>query len=312
MAQLIKLNDYISRYEWNIYRYPTQYIRLKQDNWKKLHDMWSDQKENGVEELDADASNDEPLSFFSKLKTRIKRDIQAEKVEELKSDQEILPSTETGLKSYFLDKLYPFQLKWATSTVTDVSFVSPGYYDDPLLKFFLQRFQDIYLVMYNPVFQIKKAVIDGPIIVISPIGVEIIALLEMEPDQSIIADGERTWVIRGDSGDRTIINPLISLKRTEQIVKNILSVENIEFPIQKTVISRTNPIMFSVEPYSTNLIDTFSFEKWFQNKRKLLSPLKNQQLKVAEMLLKYCATTSVKRPEWEDDDDPFNTRSEED
>ena len=308
MAQLIKLNDYISRYEWNIYRYPTQFIRLKQDNWKKLYQMWMDQKED---EEALSAPEEEPLSFWSKLKTRIKRDNETE-IEEPLTKEEILPLSEEGLKYYFLDKLYPFQLKWATSTVTDVSFINPGYYHDSTLKFFLQRFPDIYLVMYNPVFQIKKAVIDGEIIGISPIGIEIMSLLETKPHQSIIADGERTWVIQGDSEERTMINPLISLKRTEQIINNILLLEDIEFPIQKSVISRTNQIMFTREPYRTNLIDSSSFEKWFQNKRKLLSPLKNQQLKVAELLLKHCATTSVKRPEWEDDDDSFYTQSEED
>src|SRR5699024_7059446 len=156
-----------------------------------------------------------------------------------------------------------------------------------------------------PVFQIKKAVIDGQIIVISPVGIEIMSLLETEPYQSIIADGERTWVIQGKSEEKAIINPLISLKRTEQIVKNILSSEGMAFPIQKSVISRTNPIVFTREPYQTNLVDTFGFDEWFLNKRKLLSPLKNQQLKIAELLLKHCATTSVKRPEWENDDDSF-------
>ena len=40
LAQLIKLRDYISRYEMNPYHYPTQFIRLKRENWQKLIDMW--------------------------------------------------------------------------------------------------------------------------------------------------------------------------------------------------------------------------------------------------------------------------------
>lgn len=307
MAQLIKLTDYISRYEWNIYRYPTQFIRLKKDNWNKLYQMWLDQKENGLEEVYV--PNVEP-SLLSKLKRRLKRENEIETEEHIRSHDK-LPLTEIELKHYFLDKLFPFQLKWATSTVTDVSFVDPVYYSDHHLKFFLQRFPDIYLVMYNPVFQIKKAVVDGQIIFISPIGIEIISLLETDPNSSIYADGDRTWVIRGHSREKTIINPLISLKRTEQIVRNILLSGELDFPIQKTVISRTNQMIYTREPYRTNLIDTFSFEKWFENKRKQVSPLKNKQLKAADLLLKHCATTAVKRPEWDEDDDSFDTENEE-
>ena len=36
MAQLIKLQDYVSRYEQDIYRYPSQFIKLKNQQWDKL------------------------------------------------------------------------------------------------------------------------------------------------------------------------------------------------------------------------------------------------------------------------------------
>ncbi len=36
MAQLIKLQDYVSRYEQDIYRYPSQFIKLKKQQWDKL------------------------------------------------------------------------------------------------------------------------------------------------------------------------------------------------------------------------------------------------------------------------------------
>lgn len=310
MAQLIKLNDYISRYEWNIYRYPTQFMRIKQEHWKKLYALWSDQRVHMLEYED-DAAGEEPKTFFTKLKARFGRESEA-KLEETISYEQMLPTTEDELKRYFLNKLYPFQLKWATSTVTHVSFVDPSYESDPNLKFFLQRFPDIYLIMYDPIFQIKKAVIDGSIMMISPIGIDILVLLEAHPDNAIIADGDRTWSIQGESHEEKIINPLITLKRTEKIVRNILSLEGIDFPIHKSIISRTNPIIYSEEPYRTNLIGRNRFDEWFKQKRQLTSPLKNIQLKVAELLLRHCATVSVKRPEWDDDDDVFTTVDEED
>src|SRR5699024_12750495 len=40
MAQLVKLYDYISRYESNPHHYPSQYIRLKKEHRRKLQDRW--------------------------------------------------------------------------------------------------------------------------------------------------------------------------------------------------------------------------------------------------------------------------------
>lgn len=34
MAQLVKLIDYVTRYEVQPFHYPSQYIRLKQENWR--------------------------------------------------------------------------------------------------------------------------------------------------------------------------------------------------------------------------------------------------------------------------------------
>src|SRR5690625_3594842 len=49
MAQLIKLRDYISRYETNPFHYPTQFIRLKQENWRKLVKAWQEENEAELE-----------------------------------------------------------------------------------------------------------------------------------------------------------------------------------------------------------------------------------------------------------------------
>ncbi|SFB37156.1 hypothetical protein SAMN04488072_12030 [Lentibacillus halodurans] len=297
MAQLIKLEDYISRYEWNVYRYPSQFIRMKQDNWKKLHDMWLD------EEMMEETVPDKPVSAFSKWKSFLT--LGSRKMEsEMPDEENALPKTENDLKHYFLDQLFPIQLKWASSTVTDVSFSDKNYDENDQLKYFLQRFPDTYLVMYYPIFNIKKAPVDGEIILISPIGIEIIHIIEKTAGAIITADNERTWLVKEKNKQESkMLSPMLALKRTEQIIKSILNLENIEYPIKKVVLSRENPITFHGEPYNTKLIGKHEYEHWFGEKRQLVSPLKSQQLKIAELLLKNCQTTSVKRPEWEADDD---------
>lgn len=290
----------MSRYEWNAYRYPSQYIRLKQDNWNKLHYLWSNPKE----EL-AELETNETISTFAKWKSFMKRNsVQKEEVHDEKSD--VLPKTEEQLKHYFLDNLYPFQLKWASSTVTNVSFMDKTFENDANLKYFLQRFPDTYLIMYYPIFSIKNAPIDGELILISPIGIEVIYLIEEPSNVKILAGDDRTWQKEVNDTQSKMLSPLIALKRSEQIIKRILASEQVEFPIKKIVLSKSNHIVFHTEPYNTKIIGKLEYDKWFNEKRQFVSPLKNRQLKVIDTLLKHCQTTSVKRPEWEEEGSAFN------
>lgn len=305
IAQLIKLLDYITRYEWDTYRYPSQYIRLKKDNWSKLYKQWSDP----VQAEEETVLPVEKPSKFAKWKAKLTR---SEEPEEPTRSKEIkLPKTEQALKQHFLDRLLKFQLKWATSTVTDRSIMNQRYKNDPVLKYFLQRFPDTFLLMYYPVFTIKNASVDAEIVLISPIGIEIIYLLEERPLSVIMAGDDRTWTIETNHEQTKILSPLIALKRTEQIVKSILNSQEINFAVEKTILSRTNQIIFSTPPYNTKIIDKHEYEKWFSDRRKLASPLKSTQLKAAEALLKHCETSAVKRSEWEDDDNTFMMVGEE-
>ena len=309
IAQLIKLQDYLSRYEWDAYRYPTQYIRLKKDNWNKLYYIWEN-PENGESITGTDEAaeqNRNERSVFSKLRTKFKRG--KDQVEETKPKQESnqyadLPESEEELKHYFLDKLFQFQMKWATSTITHTSIVDREYYQDPLLRYLLQRFPDTYLVMYFPVFEIKNAPVETEIILISPIGIEIIYFVEKQTSAVIMAGDERTWLVEEEKKQTKILSPIIALKRTEKLIRSILQTYSIDFPIEKTVLSRTNSIVFATEPYQTKLVDQSKYPDWFQEKRRLTSPLKSSQLKVIEALLKHCSSTSFRRPEWEVDTSP--------
>src|SRR5690625_1904066 len=146
MAQLIKLKDYISRYEWNAFRYPSQYIRLKQEKWHKLYNLWLTEREM-IDRDDQSQLVDSNNNLFSKMKSFFKKEAIEE--ENMQVDLQ-LPETEQQLRQYFLDQLYPFQIKWATSTISEVSFMDESFNNDATLIYFLQRFPDIYLMMYQP------------------------------------------------------------------------------------------------------------------------------------------------------------------
>lgn len=298
MAQLIKLLDYISRYESNPFHYPGQYIRLKQENWIKINQLWENENESELKNVKAFPKEITKGNTF-KWNPFKKNEINETDLPFIRT----LPKSKKQLTQHFLNQLYPLQLKWATSTITHESFTDKKFQYDDRLKYFLQRFPDIYLVMYYPIFNIKKAPIDGEIILISPVGIEIISLINKDLGASIIAVNDRTWTIEEGRAQNNIISPLISLKRTEQIVKSILKTHNIDFTVHKTVLSQNNHIMYSTAPYQTNIIGKRDYDKWFEAKRNLNSSLKSVQLRAIEALLHHCQTTAVHRPEWKKDED---------
>ncbi len=301
MAQLIKLLDYVSRYESNPFHYPTQYIRLKQENWQRMNDLWEieNEKEN-VEKLEPQKEPGHKSIFKWNLFNK-QSDIEEEPF------QRHLPRSKNQLTQYFLNELYPFQLKWASSTISQVSYTDLKYNSDTTLKSFLQRLPDIYLIMYYPIFNIKKAPIEGEIILISPIGIELISLIEASSASTVFVGTDRTWTVESQGKTKKILSPLIALKRTEQIVKSILNRYEVDFPIHKTVLSETTPILFTNEPYNTTIVGKEQFQPWLEEKRSLTSPLKNSQLKAIEALLRHCQSSSVRRPEWESDQDDYMT-----
>lgn len=303
MAQLVKLYDYVSRYESNPFHYPTQFIRLKQENWQQLEDVWRKEQEEV-------AMNRAPIEKEEIKKQRL-FDFFSKKGDDSFPDDTFpspsLPSSKKELVQYFLDQLLPFQYKWATSTISHVSYTDSKYMSDDMLTYFLQRFPDIYLLMYYPIFSIKNAPVDGEIIMISPVSIEIIYVVQGIQNASIIVSENRSWTVETSSQPTSMLSPVISLRRTEQIIQSILQVHHIDFPIQKVILSEENDFLYHTEPYQTKVIGKNQYKEWFLNKRKLQSPLKSIQLKVMEALLHHCHSTSVRRPEWKQNDDLYPT-----
>ena len=72
MAQLVKLQDYISRYQIDLARYPTQFIRLKKNQWERVKYQWQTGEEirqwEHIEEEEEQELVEKPrFSFLKKL-----------------------------------------------------------------------------------------------------------------------------------------------------------------------------------------------------------------------------------------------------
>jgi hypothetical protein len=320
MGQLIKLQDYSSRYEQNIFHYPSRFVALKKQQWEKLKGSWESPEEetflSQMNQSNVEWQVEETHSLLKKFKTLFHRKSDKETEQKLNYslhdvDTDItefdvfLPTffhrveTIDELKQQFLNQLFDFQMKWATSTLTEKSFVNKRFFFDENLKFFLQRFPDTYLVLYRPIFLLKKATVEVETILISPTEVWCITFLEDRDSSVFVGSNKKFWNVRNNHKEKTIVNPVIATNRTEKIVKGIFKHFEIDLPIYKVILSRNGYIDFPTAPRDVQLIDQRKYEEWFHSLRSLRSPLKNTQLMGAKALLQFCATSSIKRTEWE-------------
>lgn len=312
MGQLIKLQDYISRYEMDPFRYPAQYARLKKQQWDKLKDRWENREEQiqlvspiGNEHVENKRSTSTNIirRLFKKGKmeeeeTVAKQPINKESLFQFMPELTYYPDSIDELKQLFLDQLFSFQMKWASSTIVEKSFPDQRYYRNENLKYLLQRFPDTFLFLYEPIFLLKKAPIEMEVILISPTEVWCLSFLDQEKDAVYLGSNEKFWIKRSIGGESKILNPVIALNRMSKIIKQLLNKYQLDIPLKKAVICRDGYIDFPNAPADLVLLEKRSYPTWFQQQRKLQSPLKHVQLKTAKILLDYCQTTCSRRPEW--------------
>ena len=314
MAQLVKLQDYISRYEQDIFTYPSRFVRIKKQQWRQTKENWEN---DGMDASnlsfsasvnDWSVNNSEKQSIFGKLSGMLKpKQNETEDPQVQASEEDPLefaaafqhkPETMDELKQQYLDQLYRFQLKWASSTIAEKSYCSSKFFFEERLKFFLQRFPDTFLLLYKPIFLLKKAPIEAEIILLTPADTWCITFMEEENSAVFIGSNDRFWLKRSKDSEQKVLNPLLALNRTERIVQNIYKLYKIELPIHKLIISRNGYIDYPNAPFGVQFAEARNFEQWFQKMRGFKSPLKHMQLKGAQALLHYCQTASVKRMEW--------------
>lgn len=329
MGQLIKLQDYVSRYEQNIYNYPSRFVRLKKQQWDKLVTQWEAGLISPPEtllETDSDllfgVDFPEDKTMFTKVKDFLnfrRRNKPAHSSEQLSEGIEIdqglafspqftaLPGDIDTLKQQFLDQLFGFQMRWASSTLLEKSVVQEKFHYDRLLKYFLQRFPDNILVLYKPIFLIKKAPVEADVIILTPTEVQCISLIEKEEDAVFIGSTNNFWEMRTPERTEKILNPVLAVNRMGNIVTEIFQQHEIDLPVRKIILSRNGYIDYPLPPYDVDFVEKRNYSDWFTKLRSTSSPLKHVQLKAANHLLQYCQTTSYRRLAWEKDETNVHT-----
>lgn len=318
LAQLVKLQDYISRYEIDLTRYPTQYVRLKRTQWDKVKHNWLNGETTVTWEHFEEEEERKRPSFFKRIFSKKQQDVEEEEdVESVDVSHELMseqpdeettlifepnivykPETLEELKRMFLDQFFHFQLKWASSTLLEKSYIDPRFYRDGFLRTILQRLPDNYLIFYYPILKIKKAPVELDVIILTPTECLCITVIEQEDSAVYVADGERFWTKKFGERAEKVLNPIIQLDRMEKIVSLLFSNNDVQFPIRKILLSRNGYFDYPGVPYNIQLVDKREYPEWLQQLRYSPSPMKKGQIQAAQVILNNVQTTSFNRDTW--------------
>lgn len=326
MAQLVKLQDYISRYQIDLSRYPTQFIRLKQNQWERVRQQWQTGEVIGQwEHMDTDAilQEEKGRTFFqkffpfSKKEKGIVQESEENKIVNSSSEwavEDQIPEEDTTLffepniiyepktleelKKMFMDQFFHFQMKWASSTIRERSYVDPKYMRDTLLRSMLQTLPDNYLIFYYPIIRVKKAPIELDIIILTPTECLCITVLEQEEQAVYIANSERFWMKKVGKNDKKVLSPLIQLNRMEKLLEQMFIQSGVEMSIKKVLLTRNGYIDYPGTMYGTQLVDKRKFPEWMEQLRRSVSPMKHMQIRAAQSILNTVQTTSFHRDIW--------------
>ncbi|RYL93753.1 hypothetical protein EWI07_06185 [Sporolactobacillus sp. THM7-4] len=260
MAQLIKFNRCISRYQMDFLRYSSRFVRLKK---KRLAD-W---KENDA---------------FPKRAARKpdgKYDYHASDVKEQEA---------------FDEWLFTMQLNWATRTAWERS----GFPDEirrmSWLRTLLHEVNDLTFVLYNPVIRIKSASVQLEPLVITSDTVWCVKPLTGE-DSSVFQElTPRKWREIRTGTTREWLNPLISLNRTRVIVAAFLDHNKIGMKTRAAVYSPLSYIEF-VHSSRTTAVDIRNAHVWYRELSMHSLMMKSEQILTADALLQACETEAVSR-----------------
>ncbi|BDH62658.1 hypothetical protein MTP04_27880 [Lysinibacillus sp. PLM2] len=324
MAQLIKLQDYISRYQIDLNRYPAQFIRMKKNGWNRMKSDWEtgDTVNNvpswgQVEESEQEQKPKETIfkKLFSKKRNLNKEemvDITENNEENLPIEEELIddettlyfeptiiyrPQTTEELKKIFLDQFFHFQIKWASSTLREKSYVDPKYLREGFLRTILQSLPDNYLVLYYPIIKVKKAPVELDIIILTPLECLCITMVEHENLAVYIGNSERErfWMKKVGDTEKKVLNPLIQLNRMEAIISQLFHLQDVDMPIRKILLSRNGYFDYPGNVFNVQFVDKREYENWMQHLKQSTSPMKHMQILAAKTILNHVETTSYNR-----------------
>lgn len=306
VAHLIKLEDYVSRYQYDMYRYPGQFSRLKRERWTSLKQEWeaSYLNENQTVEKYVEQQKKSVKGAFHKVKRWLKREQRESFLDTFEeAAYQFKYKSLPELKINFLKELYEFQLNWASSTILEKSSLRQAYYFDTTLKWLLQSFPDNYFILYYPIVKYPKATVQFDILLIGPTDIWCIVHLSGIEQTIFQTFSERYWLRKDGGQEKKIINPFLSLNRMSTVIKRILAETEIEMTVRKAVITNEGYIDVDAPWSGVEFQDQRNIKRWEDKLKNNKSPIKSVQLKFSQVLLNVCETMAEGRSQFEEEDD---------
>ena len=310
--------DYVSRYEQDLSRYTTQFIRLKRSQWDRMKRQW----DNGVDlaswQMSADeethvADTENPNELDETKKRRFslsrfipfRKDDAVESIEEPKisisDDLQFSPNiiqdprSIQHLRKLYIDQLFHFQLKWASSTLSEWSRIDEKFMRDKLLRDFLGNLPDSFILFYYPVLKLKKAPVELEVVLMTPVECICISVLHGKDGSAFVGSGERFWTEKIRDQESKVLNPTIGLNRMASIVSSLFASADIDFPVRKVLLSERSYMDFPGVARDTQVVDRRDYNKWMEKIKVSNVPMKSKQFRAAQTVLDVCQTTAASR-----------------
>ncbi|MDG5787733.1 nuclease-related domain-containing protein [Evansella sp. AB-P1] len=298
MAQLVKLSDYISRYEVDLYKYPSRFVRLKKERWRRLLANW----ENRSKQKAFISYDIEEKKFSKELRSRMKsllfrkgNSTEEKQIVDYNVDKDDYKNKEE-LKEAFLEEIFHFQLNWASSTISEISPIKQSFYHDAFLFDLLKKLPDTYFVFYQPLVFSKKTKVEMDIFILTPTELWLVTPLTGNDRTIFKRDSDRFWTKEFEGEKGRILDPIIALKRMRTVLEPILTENEFSLPIRTAVIAKDSYIDILQPEYPIKLIDKRNIVKWYEVLNRNVAPMKHQQLKLADVILAKCASVWASRP----------------
>lgn len=310
MAHLVKLEDYVSRYQYDMYHYPSQFSRLKRERWSSLKREW---EASSLHNNQAGNQSDEfpkksLKGAFDIIKKWYKSDQHEQMVDMLEEGTYQFKYTSLPeMKATFLRELYEFQLNWASSTLREKSTMKKQFFYDETLKWLLQSFPDNYFVLYYPTVTYPKAKVQFDILLIGPTDIWCIVNLHGSENEIFQTFSERYWITEVREKEKKFVNPFLSLNRMSTIVKRILTDMELDMTVRKVVLSQKGYIDVDQKWSGATFLDQRNIKEWNEKMKSNSTPIKSVQLKFSQFLLGTCQTTSELRDDFEVEEEDINT-----
>ncbi|CAM3258141.1 NERD domain-containing protein [Sporolactobacillus spathodeae] len=260
MAQLVKIEQCVSRYQIDFLRYANRYVWLK----KRREEEWL---------------------------------LRAKRIEANRKGQTVFadPNVVEKPDPAFYNWLFNMQLEWASRTVDERSVLPKEVTERSWLRETLKEVNDLAFFFYRPIILARNAEIQLDSLILTNDTLWCVKVLNGEPGSVFQEQSPRKWREIVSGGARDQLNPLISLQRSRHVLTSFLSAQCLEMQVCMAVYAPESFIEFVPEQFDLRLVDRRGRAYWYRELSQQSLLLKRQQVETAEALLQSFKTDAAER-----------------